>query len=140
MYYFQSTREATLNATIKYIKDLEKKKERLEELKGLIMEPEDTNGRKLMLPCTSNNNNASISVSLSGNVAFFGIQSKARFGLVTAIFKVFYKNNAEILAANVNVNGGELTLAVTALLLVLDGDNNDGNAAAEKIKKQILGL
>ncbi|XP_054785617.1 transcription factor bHLH167-like [Prosopis cineraria] len=129
----KATREVIVNETINYIKDLEKKKKRLEELKGLIMEPEEAGG-KLMLPCSSNKN-SSITVSVSGNVAFFGVQSKARFGLITMIFKVFYKHNAEILAANVSVNNGELTLAITALLV-----NDDGNVIAEKIKREILGL
>ncbi|KAK4283551.1 hypothetical protein QN277_000491 [Acacia crassicarpa] len=134
--FCKATREVIVNQTINYIKALEKKKKRLEELKGLIMEPEAAGGN-LMLPCTSNKN-SSITVSVSRNVAFFGIQSKAQFGLITAIFKVFYKHNAEILAANVSVDNGELTLAITASL-GNDGDNG-GNATAEKIRGEILGL
>lgn len=125
-----------VNETINYIKDLEKKKKRLEELKRSKIEPEVAE-RKMMLPCTSNRN-SSITVTVSGNIAFFGIQSKAQSGLITVIFKVFFKHNAEILAANVSVSNGELTLAITASLDHDSGD--DGNVTAEKIKTEILSL
>ncbi|KAJ1395178.1 Myc-type, basic helix-loop-helix [Sesbania bispinosa] len=125
----QATREVIVNETIRYIKDLEKKKQELEELKESMKSIEE----RLMLPCA--NRNCSITVSVSSNVAFFGIQSVAQPGLITVILKVFSKHQAEILAANVSVNHGKLILAITALV-----QNGDGNSAIEKIKREITSL
>ncbi|KAF7813685.1 transcription factor UDT1-like [Senna tora] len=138
------TREVIVNETINYIKHLENKKRRLEELKACST----TTTAAMIEPTartttTSNNkrNNSSITVTLSAsNVAFFGIQSKAQPGLLTRIFKVFFNHNAEILAANVSVNNGDLTLAITALLPHNNHNGGDGNGTAEKIKTEILSL
>ena len=111
-----------LGETITYIKELEKKKKILEELikgtKKMKQQPDHHNvvvaeGSLNMLPCTTTtkrniNSSSSITVTVSGNVAFFGIQSKAQRGLITAIIKVFQKHNTEVLAANVSVNNGDL--------------------------------
>ncbi|XP_027368680.1 transcription factor bHLH13-like [Abrus precatorius] len=127
----QATREVIINETIEYIKELEKKKQRLEELKESMKEEQ---GRS-MLPC-ANNRNCSITVTVSSNVAFFGIQSVARPGLITIILKLFSKHQAEILAANVSVNNGKLILAITALV----HNGGDGNSDIENIKKDIMSL
>lgn len=119
-----------INETIEYIKELEKKKQRLEEIKESMKAVEG----KLMLPC-STNRNCSISVTVSGNVAFFGIQSEARHGLITMIFKVFSNHHAEVLAANVSVSQGKLILAITAVL-----QNGDEDATVEMIKREIISL
>lgn len=130
-----------INETIRYIKDLEKKKQRLEELKE-SMKPL-VEGSLVVPPCDHNNNrmkmNCSTTVSttaVSSNVVFFGIQSVAQHGLVTVILKVFFKHQAEVLAANVSVNHGKLILAVTALVQ----NGSDGNSTVEKIKREIMNL
>lgn len=101
--------------------------EKLKESSG----PMAAKGR-LILPCTSRNKNSSVSVTLSGNLAFFGIQSPKRQGLVTQIFMVFHKHLAEVLAANVVVNHSQLTLTVTAFV------NGNGSRTVEEIKNDIL--
>jgi predicted amino acid-binding ACT domain protein len=65
-------------------------------------------------------------------VAFFGIESVAKPGLITAILKVFFNNHAEILAVNVSVNDGNLILAITALV--------QNSATIEKVKREIMSL
>ena len=100
----QATREVIINETIKYIKELEMKMQKLEELKESMKEG------SILLACGNNNMNCSVTVSVSANVAFFGIQSLPRSGLVSVIMKVFCKHRAEILAANVSVNNGKLII------------------------------
>ena len=123
----QATREVIINETIKYIKELEMKMQKLEELKESMKEVEGS----ILLAC-GNNMNCSVTVSVSANVAFFGIQSLPRSGLVSVIMKVFCKHRAEILAANVSVNNGKLILAITAMV------QNGG--VVENIRRQILSL
>ncbi|KAK7363631.1 hypothetical protein VNO77_05780 [Canavalia gladiata] len=124
----QATREVIINETISYIKELEKKKQRLEEVKE-SMKAEEV---RSMVPCDNNNMNCSITVTVSTNVAFFGIHSLPRPGFITLIFKVFSHHQTEILAANVSLNNGKLILAITALL------QND--TAVENIKREIMSL
>ncbi|CAJ1941086.1 unnamed protein product [Sphenostylis stenocarpa] len=107
----QATREVIINETIGYIKELEKTKQRLEELKETVKGVEGS-----MVDCGNDNRNCSITVTVSANVAFFGIQSVPRPGLVTQILKVFCNHRTEILAANVSNNNGKLILAITALV------------------------
>ena len=82
--------------------------------------------------CCNRNPNCSVTVTVSSNVAFFGIESVAKPGLITVILKVFLKNEAEVLAANVSVNDGNLILAITALV--------QNGAVIEKIKREIMSL
>ncbi|KAL2339075.1 hypothetical protein Fmac_013521 [Flemingia macrophylla] len=119
----QATREVIINETIGYIKELEKKKRKLEELKE---------SKGAMVGC-GNRNNCSITVTVTANVAFFGIQTLARPGLVTLIVKVFYKYQTDILAANVSVHDANLILAITAFL-------QNGNAVVDNIKTEIMSL
>ncbi|GAU11108.1 hypothetical protein TSUD_197320 [Trifolium subterraneum] len=127
-----ATKEVIITETIEYIKELEKKKKMLEELKESMKLPVVEGS--LLLPCR-NRNCCSVSVTVSSNVAFFGIESVAKPGLITLILKVFFNNHAEILAANVSVNDGNLILAITALV------QNGGNSAIiEKIKREIMSL
>ncbi|POO02374.1 Myc-type, basic helix-loop-helix (bHLH) domain containing protein [Trema orientale] len=123
----KTTREKVLHSTIEYIKYLEEKKKMLEKLK----ESSAPKGR-LALPCTRSSRNLSVSVKFSGNLAFFGIQTPKRQGLVTQIFMVFHKHMAEVFAANVVVNHSQLTLTVTAFV---DGN---GSNTVEEIKRDIL--
>ncbi|KAK7264589.1 hypothetical protein RJT34_32198 [Clitoria ternatea] len=130
----QATREVIINETIQYIKDLEKKKQSLEEMKESMKE------EAMCAAYNHSNRNCSITVTaVSSNVAFFGIQSVAQPGLITVILKVFCKHQAEILAANVSVNNGVLLLAITAS--VQNGDKDgDGNSFIEKIRSEIMSL
>jgi predicted amino acid-binding ACT domain protein len=124
-----------ITETIEYIKELEKKKKMLEEVKESMKLPIEGS---LLIPCR-NRNCCSVSVTVSSNVAFFGIESVAKPGLITGILKVFFDNHAEILAVNVSVNDGNLILAITAL--VQNGSNGHGNSATvEKIKREIMSL
>ncbi|ESW26225.1 hypothetical protein PHAVU_003G101300 [Phaseolus vulgaris] len=125
----QATREVIINETIGYIKELEKKKQRLEELKETMKGVEES-----AVECGNSNRNCSIMVTVSANVAFFGIQWVPRPGLVTQILKVFCNHQADILAANVSVNNGKLILAITALV------QNNGKCVVENIKREIMGL
>lgn len=131
--FFKATREVIINETIGYIKELESKKKMLEEIKESKVE----GSFNLLVPCR--NRNCSVSVTVSNNVAFFGIESVAKRGLVTVILEVFFKNQTDILAANVSVNDGNLRLAITAM--VQDGIIDHGNSGRiEKIKREIMGL
>ncbi|RDX62706.1 hypothetical protein CR513_58930, partial [Mucuna pruriens] len=127
----QATREVIINETIRYIKELENKKQRLEELKESMKGAQGGS----MLAC-ANNKNCSITVTVSANVAFFGIQSLPRPGFITLIFKVFCDHQAHVLAANVSLSDGKLILAITALVQ----NGADGNAVVENIRRQIMSL
>ncbi|XP_019450830.1 PREDICTED: uncharacterized protein LOC109353111 [Lupinus angustifolius] len=114
----KASREMIVNKTIEYIKELEEKKQKLEELKDS------------MLQSTTTSTNCSLKLSIStNNVAFFGIQSLHQPGSITLIFKVFFKHQAQILSANVSVNQGILILAITALVQ---------NGTLEIIKREIM--
>lgn len=90
--------------------------------------------RSLVFPCTSRNSSVTVTVTACGSVALFGIESRKRHGFVTQIFMVFQKHRAEVLAANVVVNDGLLTLTVTAFV------NGDESTTIEGIKRDILML
>ncbi|TKY54115.1 Transcription factor MYC3 [Spatholobus suberectus] len=126
----QATREVIINETIRYIKELEKKKQSLEELK------ESMTGVEGSMPACGNNRNCSITATVSANVAFFGIQSLPRPGLTTEILKVFCKHQTDILAANVSVHDGKLILAITALVQ----NGGHGNSLIENIRREIMSL
>lgn len=121
-----------MNETIQYIKELEEKKKILEEMKESKSKKHVEGGFNLLVPCRNRNPNCSVTVTGSSNVAFFGIESVAKPGLITVILKVFLKNEAEVLAANVSVNDGNLILAITALV--------QNGAVVEKIKREIMSL
>ncbi|XP_003609586.2 uncharacterized protein [Medicago truncatula] len=127
-----ATQEVIVNETIQYIKELEEKKKILEEMKESKSKKHVERGFNLLVPCRNRNPNCSVTVTGSSNVAFFGIESVAKPGLITVILKVFLKNEAEVLAANVSVNDGNLILAITALV--------QNGAVIEKIKREIMSL
>ncbi|XP_062108531.1 basic helix-loop-helix protein A-like [Humulus lupulus] len=131
----KASKEKVLHAATEYIKYLEEKKKMLEKLKESSScsssEPMAEKGKQI-LPCTSSSRNLSVSVTFSGNIAFFGIQSLKRQGLVTQIFMVFHKHLVEVLTANVVVNHTHLTLTVTAFV-----NGNESNTV-EEIKRDIL--
>ncbi|KAK7387864.1 hypothetical protein VNO78_22660 [Psophocarpus tetragonolobus] len=126
----QATREVIINKTIGYIKELEKKKERLEELKESMKGAEGSKHE------CGNSRKCSVTVTVSANVAFFGIQSLPRPGLTTLILKVFCNYQADILAANVSVNNGKFILAITTLLQ----NDHHGKAVVQNIKRDIMSL
>lgn len=131
-YFFLShkaTREKIVNETTKYIRVLEEENSRLEKLKesSKSMAAKGT----ILLPSTNLNSCVSC-VTVSSNVAFFGIQMLVRQGLLTKIFEVFHKHQAEVLAANVAVNHGQVMVTITACV------NGNGGNSVEKIKKEIL--
>ncbi|KAI4317639.1 hypothetical protein L6164_025494 [Bauhinia variegata] len=121
----KATREVIVTEAIRYIMELEKKNKMLEELKESM---KSVGGRLLL---ARSDRNSDVTVTVSNNVAFFGVQSVARPGLTTDIIRVFDNHKAEILAANVSVNHGLLTLTITAFVL-------DGSISSEKIKREIL--
>ncbi|KAL1334763.1 hypothetical protein HN51_063735 [Arachis hypogaea] len=135
----KATKEVIITETIRYIKELERKKNNLEQIKELQIQSH-ASGTTFMLPCMANDDNCSVTVTVSANVAFFGIQTVARRGLITMILEVFSNHKAEILAANVAVNEGILTFAVTALLQIVADGEGEGEGAVEMIKREIMTL
>ncbi|XVF38646.1 hypothetical protein REPUB_Repub20aG0120300 [Reevesia pubescens] len=134
----KATREKIVGETIAYIESLEKEIKRLEEVKKNSSKSKEAKG-KICQQQYSNKNNSSINVTVSNNVAFFGIQSLViRPSLVTDIFMVFHKHKAEVLAANVTVND-QRQIALTVTAAVGDG-NEDSTLKFENIKRDILVL
>lgn len=121
----KATREKIVSETAKYIILLEEKKRQLEKLKE---------SSKSMAPIigTVPNSNFSDNFIVTSNVTFFGIQMLVKQGLLTKIFMVFHKHQAEVLAANVAVNHGQVMVTITACV------NSNGGNTVEKIKKEIL--
>lgn len=121
----KATREKIVSETAKYIILLEEKKRQLEKLK-------ESSESMAPIRGTITNSNSSDNVIVSSNVTFFGIQMLAKQGLLTKIFMVFHKHQAEVLAANIAVNHGQVMVTITAYV-----NGNRGNTV-EKIKKEIL--
>lgn len=121
----KATREKIVSETAKYIILLEEKKRQLEKLK-------ESSESMAPIRGTVTNSNSSDNVIVSSNVTFFGIQMLAKQGLLTKIFMVFHKHQAEVLAANIAVNHGQVMVTITAYV-----NGNRGNIV-EKIKKEIL--
>ncbi|KAF4358839.1 hypothetical protein F8388_013643 [Cannabis sativa] len=135
----KASKDKVLHAATEYIKYLEEKKKILEKLKESSSSSSSSRSMaekgKLILPCTSSSTrNLSVTVTLSGNIALFAIQSLKRQGLVTQIFMVFHKHLVEVLAANVVVHHTQLTITVTAFV------NGNGSNIVEEIKRDILML
>ncbi|KAL5852480.1 hypothetical protein ACOSQ3_007598 [Xanthoceras sorbifolium] len=125
----KASRERILDETISHIEFLKKEVERLEEKKN-SSSTMVTKGKMSMY----SNLNSSINVTVSGNVFLFRIQTLARHRMVTEVFMAFHKHGAEVLASNVVVNHGQLTLIVTAFV---DGNKDD---IVEKIKRDVMVL
>lgn len=121
----KATREKIVSETAKYIILLEEKKRQLEKLK-------ESSESMAPIRGTVTNSNSSDNVIVSSNVTFFGIHMLAKQGLLTKIFMVFHKHQAEVLAANIAVNHGQVMVTITAYV-----NGNRGNTV-EKIKKEIL--
>ncbi|KAK3011416.1 hypothetical protein RJ639_010904 [Escallonia herrerae] len=116
----RATREVIVNNAIDYITKLEEEKSRLENLKKSIS-PESMEAKAILSYCT--NRNSSVDVTISGGVAFFGIQLAAQRCVVVKVFGVFDKHGADVLAANVTVTA------------VVGGSSTD---SIEKFKRDIL--
>lgn len=121
----KATREKIVSETAKYIILLEEKKRQLEKLK-------ESSESMAPIRGTVTNSNSSDNVIVSSNVTFFGIQMLAKQGLLTKIFMVFHKHQAEVLAANIAVNHGQVMVTITAYV------NGNRCNTVEKIKKEIL--
>ncbi|KAF8401538.1 hypothetical protein HHK36_012480 [Tetracentron sinense] len=122
----QATRVGIIDETIDRIKYLE------EELKGLNEQKGSETAPSKPVVSFSTHRSSSVDVTVSGNVAFFGVNSMVRQKLVMEVFMVFEKHRAEVLAANVAVNDRKLTLTVTALV------NGNGDEIVDGIKRDLL--
>ncbi|XP_038722632.1 transcription factor bHLH13-like [Tripterygium wilfordii] len=122
----KSTNEQIVTKTIEHIRNLKKEIRILELLKL------SSNSVAAEDKMSTTQNSSSIEVAVSGNVTFFGIRSEVRQSLVPKIFMVFHEYGAEVLAANIAVNHGQLTLSVTAIVA--------GNYIIENIRRDILVL
>lgn len=93
-----------------------------------------------LLPNTNSDSSGGINgdgviVSISGNIVLFGvIIASVQRGIVTQILLVFERHKAEVLAANVVVSHGNLTLTVTASV------HGYVENTIEQIRNDILGL
>ncbi|XP_022979931.1 uncharacterized protein LOC111479473 [Cucurbita maxima] len=110
----KATRETIVSETIQFIEDLQKQLMRLEMEKKPLESV-------TMLPSTNSDSpggdggDGGVIVSVSSNIVLFGIIfASVRRGMVTRILMAFERHQAEVLAANVAVSHGNLTLTVTA--------------------------
>ncbi|KAK3189799.1 hypothetical protein Dsin_029360 [Dipteronia sinensis] len=127
----KASRDKIIDETISHIGVLEEEIKRLEKKKNSSSSMV-ANGK--ISTYFNRNSSVNVNVTVSGNVVFFGIQTLARHGMVTEIFMVFHKHGVEVLAGNVAVNHGQLTLTVTACV---DGNKD---CVVGKIKRDILVL
>lgn len=128
----QPTREKIVTETIDYIRKLEGEAERLEGLKKSLLE-KPLEKKPALFGCTSSYLKPSVTASVSNGVAFFGIQLPAKSSLLSKIFRVFGKYNAEAMEATILVNDQRM--------LTLTGTFNvgiEGGDIVENIKKEIL--
>ncbi|KAL1372562.1 hypothetical protein AAHE18_01G212500 [Arachis hypogaea] len=88
----KATKEVVITETIRYIKELERKKNNLEQIKELQIQSH-ASGTTFMLPCMADADNCSVTVTVSANVAFFGIQTVAR--RVTALLQIVADGEGE---------------------------------------------
>ena len=122
-----------VSETAEYIKELERMRDRLEEMKKSKGAVSAATPTILVSQCSSPD--SSLRVTVSGNVAFFGIQTlRLRRGLASQIITVFEKHDAQVFAANVAANHGLLTVTVTAFV------GNNGNDLIDKIISDIRNL
>lgn len=120
-----------VSETVEYIKELERRRDELEEMKK-------SKGAVSATPisvsqCSSPD--SSLRVTVSGNVAFFGIETlRLRRGLANQIIMAFEKHDAQVFAANVAAKHGLLTVTVTAFV------GNNGDDLIAKIIRDIRNL
>lgn len=108
----KATRETIVSETIHFIEFLQKQLMRLE------MEKKSSKSVTMLSSANSDSSGGGgggVIVSVSGNTVLFGIIIAAvQRGMVTQILMVFERHQTEVLAANVAVSHGNLTLTVTA--------------------------
>ncbi|KAA0049445.1 hypothetical protein IC582_012783 [Cucumis melo] len=108
----KATRETIVSGAIQFIEFLQKQLMRLE------MEKKSSESVTLLPNSNSDSsggNGDGVIVSISGNIVLFGvIIASVQRGMVTQILLVFERHKTEVLAANVVVSHGNLTLTVTA--------------------------
>ncbi|XP_055815187.1 uncharacterized protein LOC129884954 [Solanum dulcamara] len=122
----KATREKIVAESTDYIKRLEEEISRLKNLKKslLVYNPALTQCR---------NRVSSVNVTVSKGLAFLGIQFQLTQGLMTNIFSVLDKHQAEVLAANISVSDHQLmTLTITVMI-----GNNEGDTV-ENIRRELL--
>ncbi|KAL5996009.1 hypothetical protein ACLOJK_026082 [Asimina triloba] len=126
----RATREKSIDDTIEYIRELE----------GEIMELEGARQKKAEVSLHRRRNScSSIDVSFSGETVFFGIQSKARKGLLSRVLEVFEKHQAEVLATTVASHEGQLAMVtVTAVFNHSDLMVLPPALASQRIKSDLL--
>ncbi|KAJ8565972.1 hypothetical protein K7X08_008548 [Anisodus acutangulus] len=125
-----ATREKIVAESTHYIKRLEEEVLRLENLKKSLL-GELVVYKPALSQCR--NRVSSVNVTVSKGVAFLGIQFQLTHGLMTRIFSVLDKHQAEVVAANISVSDHRLaTLAITVMI-----GNNESNTI-ENIRRELL--
>ncbi|KAK1380216.1 BHLH domain-containing protein [Heracleum sosnowskyi] len=128
----KATQDQIVRGTIEYIRELEQDLRALEKLKQSVREKLEANS----VLSNITNGRSSVDVTVSGGVAFFGIEVDLRQSLVVDILKVFDKYGVEILVANVVVDEHRQKLMVTVTANV--GGCEEGKEVIEMIKTEIL--
>lgn len=132
MISLKATHDEIVRGTIEYIRELEQDISVLEKLKQSMWEKLE----KSSVLSKITNGRSSIDVTVSGGVAFFGIEVDMRRSLVVDILKVFGKYGVEILAANVAVDEPRQKLMVTVTVNVHGVVG--GEEVIEMIRTEIL--
>ncbi|XP_042475111.1 uncharacterized protein LOC122057165 [Macadamia integrifolia] len=109
-----STQERVVSETIHYIAELEQKLMKLEAKRKASV--------AAMVEQSCTHQNFSVEVRVSGDIAFFVIESVMQKGFAVKTLMVLEKHQAEVLAANINANEHKITLTITALVKKRDGD------------------
>ncbi|OVA15065.1 Myc-type [Macleaya cordata] len=130
----KAQRTQIVEETIDYIKNLE------EELKGLeakkkaaAMEFSSARPSTSIIPIyTPHHQNSVVNVTVSGNVAFFGIHTEVQRFLFTRVMKVFKKYKTEILTSTVTTNEQKITVSVTAVVNGNEGGRRGSDIEAIK--------
>ncbi|KAK4737741.1 hypothetical protein R3W88_001438 [Solanum pinnatisectum] len=122
----KATREKIVAESTDYIKRLEEEILRLKNLKKSLM---------VYKPALSQCRNrvSSVNVTVSKGLAFFGIHFQLTQGLMTSIFSVLDKHQAEVLAANISVSDHQLT----TLTITVTIGNTESNTV-ENIRRELL--
>ncbi|KAJ4954570.1 hypothetical protein NE237_011353 [Protea cynaroides] len=119
-----STQGTIVWETIHYITELEQKLMRLQAKR------EASAAAVLAHSCT--HQKSSVEVMVSGNIAFFGIETVMQKGLAVRALMVLEQHQAEVLASNITTNEHKLTLTITAILKKDDEDE------IQRIRKDLL--
>lgn len=113
-----------------YIKRLEQEIVRLENLKKSFL-GELVVDKPALSQCR--NRVSSVNVTVSKGLAFFGIQFQLSQGLLTKIFGVLDKHQAEVLAANISVS--DHRIAILTITVMIGHNKSD---IVENIQRELL--